>query len=174
MTIALGVHVTSGMTIQSLGLKITGAVTVHDGGIMTPRWAKSMASEGTYPLSSEAETDICYVSWGQLCIRISFGSGPTTGWLISLQLANQVSKLCGEDSLLTDNSFQTPGKNLVPIHMLWAWHRHKRWVLYQWLWSTTDHAFLNLSSFAPTVQPLLLWRLPCCCAYRQGEVKYEW
>ena len=37
MTIALGVHVTSGMTIQSLGLKITGAVTVHDGGIMTPR-----------------------------------------------------------------------------------------------------------------------------------------
>ena len=67
---------------------------------------------------SLSEKKFLNASWGYLGENAFFGSGTTTGWLISLQLANQVSKLCGEDSLLTDNSFQTPGKNLAPIHML--------------------------------------------------------
>ena len=94
--------------------------------------ATSQRLRGMFSTPSDAETEMWAVSVWQLHSNFLFGSGATTGWLISLHLPTGTHCTLMQYDCSTTNHPPTPGDVFKSIQMLIALHRQKRWAFAEW------------------------------------------
>ena len=94
--------------------------------------ATSQRLRGMFAIPSDAETEMWAVSVWQLHSNFLFGSGATTGWLISLHLPTGTHCTLMQYDCSTTNHPPTPGDVFQSIQMLITLHRQKRWAFAEW------------------------------------------
>ena len=100
--------------------------------------ATSQRLRGMFATPSDAETEMWAVSVWQLHSNFLFGSGATTGWLISLHLPTGTHCTLMQSDCSTTNHPPTPGDVFKSIQMLIALHRQKRWAFAELMVQRTE------------------------------------